>query len=132
MSKKAIFYIIFFVVLVVGFYITLSHAIPGFFHRKINPLSTVQPFAFANQDGKIITEKDMKGKVVVVNFFFTTCTSICPRMNNNLKPVYDQFKNEPDFLMLSHTSDPERDSVATLKRYADSMSVDTGKWMFLT
>ena len=132
MSKKSILYIIFFLVLVIGFYLTLTYAIPGYLKPRIAPLSVVQPFAFINQDGKTITEKDMQGKVVAVNFFFTTCTSICPRMNNNLKPVYDQFKNETGFLLLSHTSDPERDSAAVLKRYADSLHVDTRKWIFLT
>src|ERR1700712_4917392 len=69
---------------------------------------------------------------MAVNFFFTTCRSVCPRMNNNLKPVYEEFKKEPDFIILSHTCDPERDSVSRLKHYADSMSVDTNKWIFLT
>jgi len=52
--------------------------------------------------------------------------------NNNLKPVYEAFKDEPGFLLLSHTSDPERDSAAQLKHYADSMEVNTAKWIFLT
>ena len=85
-----------------------------------------------NQDGQTVTDKTIDGKVVVVNYFFTTCKSVCPRMNNDLKPVYETFKNEPDFLMLSHTCDPERDSVPVLKHYADSMQVNTSKWQFLT
>jgi protein SCO1/2 len=132
MSRKRIFYIVFFVVLVVGFYVGLTYAVPAFVHRKPTPLSTIEPFAFTNQDGKTITEKDIKGKVIAVNFFFTTCTSVCPRMNNNLRPIYEAFKSEPGFLILSHTSDPERDSAARLKRYSDSLKVDTNKWMFLT
>src|SRR5215208_2882335 len=110
MSKKRLFYIIFFTVLIAGFFITLSFIIPGFAHPKFPPVGVVQPFAFINQDGKTITEKDVQGKVTAVNFFFTTCKSVCPRMNNNLKPVYEHFKNDPDFLLLSYTSDPERDS----------------------
>jgi protein SCO1/2 len=132
MPRKIIFYIIFFIVLVIGFYVVLSYAAPSYIHPKVAPLSVVKPFAFTNQDGKTVTEKDVKGKVMAVNFFFTTCTSVCPRMNNNLKPVYEAFKNEPGFLLLSHTSDPERDSAARLKRYADSMKIDTRKWIFLT
>ena len=54
------------------------------------------------------------------------------RMNNNLKTVYDALKAEPDFLLLSHTCDPETDSVAQIKKYVDSMGVDTRKWIFLT
>ena len=53
-------------------------------------------------------------------------------MTNNLKPVYEKFKDEPGFLMLSFTSDPEVDSVPVLRRYADSLGVDTKKWIFLT
>ena len=132
MSKKQIYYILFFVVLVAGFFAFISYAIPGFLRPKVPPISTVRPFAFIDQDGKFVTEKDIAGKVVAVNFFFTTCKSVCPKMNKNLKPVYEKFQAEPDFLILSHTSDPQRDSVATLKHYADSMKVDTRKWIFLT
>lgn len=132
MSKRILFYIGFFVLLVIGFFVFLSYKIPEFAHPQIRPISIVQPFSFYNQDGKTVSNKDVSGKVNVVNFFFTTCTSVCPRMNNNLKPVYEQFKNEPDFVILSYTCDPSRDSAARLKRYADSMKVDTNKWVFLT
>ncbi len=132
MSKKLVFYILFFSVLTLAFLIALASVIPGFSQKRFPPISKVQPFSFINQDGKIVTEKDLKGKVVAVNYFFTTCNSVCPRMNNNLKPVYEAFKNEPGFLLLSHTSDPMRDSAARLKRYADSMQVDETKWVFLT
>ncbi|MGE5520421.1 MAG: SCO family protein [Candidatus Dadabacteria bacterium] len=132
MSKKQVFYIIFFTVLVIGFFVTLSFVIPGFTQKKFPPISRVEPFAFTNQDGKTVTEKNIEGKVVAVNYFFTTCKSVCPKMNNNLKPVYEAFKKENNFLILSHTCDPERDSVSQLKHYADSMKVDTNKWIFLT
>lgn len=98
----------------------------------MKPISVVQPYSFINQDGQVFTDKETAGKVTAVNFFFTTCTSICPEMNNNLKPVYDRFKNEPGFMLLSFTSDPYRDSASRLKRYADSLRVDTKKWVFLT
>jgi len=132
MSKKQVFYLVFFSLLVVGFFVVLSFAVPGFVNPKIAPISKVQPFYFVNQDGGYTTEKDLEGKVAAVNFFFTTCRGICPKMSNNLKPVYAAFKDEPDFVLLSHTCDPKRDSAATLKRYADSLGVDTKKWIFLT
>ncbi len=132
MSKKTIFYTLFFTVLALGFYFTLSAVIPGLSRKRFPPIAKVQPFSFTNQDGKLVTEKNVKGKVLAVNYFFTTCNSICPKMNNNLKPVYEIFKNEPGFLLLSHTSDPKRDSVPVLKRYADSMQVDGSRWIFLT
>jgi protein SCO1 len=133
MSKKTWFYIGFFVLLVFGFFIFLSYKIPGFAHPKIPPISTVQSFSFLDQDGKTISNEDVKGKVYVATFFFTTCTSVCPRLNNNLKPVNAEFKNEPNFLILSFTCDPSRDSVSKLKWYADSvLKVNTSNWIFLT
>jgi protein SCO1/2 len=53
-------------------------------------------------------------------------------MNNNLRTVYEEFKNDNDFLILSHTCDPATDSASQLKRYSDSLGVDTKKWMFVT
>jgi protein SCO1/2 len=132
MSRKTIFYIVFFFLLVIGFYYTMGRLIPGFGKSKLEPIGRVLPFSFTNQDGKKVTEKDVAGKIFVAEYFFTTCKSICPIMNANMKIVYERFKNEKDFLILSHTSDPATDSAARLKKYADSMNVDTDKWIFLT
>ncbi|MBA2746839.1 MAG: SCO family protein [Flavisolibacter sp.] len=132
MSKKQVFFIVFFSVLVVGFFIAITFLIPEFGKPKIAPIGQVKPFAFTTQDGDLFTEKDMEGKVTAVNFFFTTCKGICPKMSNNLKPVYDRFKSETDFLLISHTCDPQTDSAPVLKNYADSLNVDTKKWVFLT
>ena len=100
--------------------------------KRKDTISVVQPFAFINQDGKIVTDKDVEGKVYVAEYFFTTCRGICPRLNTNMKKVYERFKDEKDFVILSHTSDPETDSAQQLKKYADSLGVNTSKWMFLT
>jgi protein SCO1/2 len=89
-------------------------------------------FSFINQDGKSVTEKSVLNKVTVVEYFFTSCPSICPIMNRNLESTYDKFKNNPDFIILSHTVDPERDSVSVLKTYANRLNVDTPTWQFLT
>ena len=132
MSKKQIFYLAFFGLLVVGFFIVLLVLIPGFDKPRFPPIGSVQSFAFTNQDGTIITDKDIEGKVVAVEYFFTTCTGICPRLNNNMRKLYNEFKNDDGFLILSHTCDPETDSVARLKKYADSMQVNTNRWQFLT
>jgi len=132
MSKKRLLYIGFFTVLVVGFYFIITRLIPEFSKGGVAPVSYIRPFAFTNQDGKTITEKDVAGKVFVAEYFFTTCKGICPRMNNNMKQVYERLKDEKDFLILSHTCDPETDSAAKLKHYSDSMGVNTSRWMFLT
>lgn len=132
MSKKKWFYIGFFALLIAGFYFTLTRIIPGFGKKSIPRISYIRDFSFIDQDGRPFTEKDVAGKVFVAEYFFTTCKGICPRMNNNMKLVYDQLKNENDFLILSHTCDPETDSAAQLKHYSDSLGVNTNKWKFLT
>lgn len=132
MSKKLLVYTLFFLVLALGFYFTLKAVMPGYFKKRVPAISHVEPFSFTAQNGQRFTDENISGKVAVVNFFFTTCTSVCPRMNNNLKPAYEALKNTPNVLFLSFTSDPLRDSAARLKRYADSMNVNTGTWVFLT
>lgn len=132
MSKKKLFYISFFVVLVLGFYLALTALVPDLAKKRIPPVSYVRPFAFTDQDGNKLTDKDVAGKVYVVGYFFTTCKGICPQMNKNMGLVYSELKDEKDFLILSHTCDPKTDSAAQLKKYSDSLGVDTKKWVFLT
>ena len=119
MTKKLLFYGLFFVLLFIGFVFALNKLIPGFSEVKMPVLSNVQPFSFTNQDGKQITERDITGKVCVVEYFFTTCKGICPKMNRNMKTIYEKFKGENNFLILSHTVDPETDNVGRMKLYAD-------------
>ena len=132
LNRKLLFYSLFFIVLAVGFYFTLTRVIPGFGEVKLPVLSYVQPFRFTNQDGKPVTEQDLAGRVYVTEYFFTTCPNICPMLNNNMKKVYEQFKGQEGFLIVSHTCNPETDSASVLKKYADSMKVDTRQWIFLT
>lgn len=131
MSKKAIGYIIFFVVLT-GLFFYFVFAGTDNWKAKLPAVSYVRPFSFEDQDGKTITENNLKGKVTVVEYFFTTCKGICPKMNKSLKKIYEQYKGEPDFLILAHTVQPEKDSIARLRFYADSMKIDTKKWILVT
>lgn len=131
MNKKFLGYLLFFVVLVLGFYYFLFKGTDKW-KTKLAVISYVKPFHFTNQDGLPFTDRDMLGKVSVVEYFFTTCKGICPKMNNNMKKVFEQFKNEPDFMIVAHTCDPERDSAQRLKIYADSMKIDNRKWVMLT
>jgi len=89
-------------------------------------------FEFTNQNNQAFTSKDTEGKIYVCEYFFTTCKSICPVMNANLEKVYQKFKNQPDFLILSHTVDPETDSVNVLLNYARAHGVNNNQWQFLT
>lgn len=92
----------------------------------------VADFSFTNQDGKVITEDFIKGKIYVTDYFFTTCQSICPVMSNNLVKVYKAFEKDPSVLILSHTVDPETDTVAQMKQYALRHGVNDQRWQFLT
>jgi len=132
MSKKIWFYSIFFLVLILGFYFLLTRLIPGYGKVSLPQLNRVQDFSFVDQDGERITNKNVEGKVYVAEFFFTTCPGICPKMNANLRPIYDKYINEPQFLILSHTVNPSTDTVARLKVYADSLGVNAHHWIFLT
>jgi protein SCO1/2 len=131
MKKKFIGYSIFFLVLTGLFFLFVFWGTDNW-RSKSPTISYVKPFTFITQDNQHFTEKNMEGKVCVVNYFFTTCKGICPRMNGNMHKIYDAFINEPDFMIVSHTCDPERDSASVLKHYADSLKVNTNKWVFLT
>jgi protein SCO1 len=132
MSKKIWFYSLFFTVLIAGFYFTLTKIIPGYGKVSLPILNRVQAFSFLDQNGDRISNKDLNGKVYLAEFFFTTCPGICPKMNTNLRPVYEKYKNDSNFVILSHTVNPSTDTVARLKKYADSMGVVAPHWIFLT
>lgn len=131
MSKKTIFYLVFFAALVIIFYVVMIN-ITNIAEEKLPPLNTVRPFTFIRQDGKQITEKDVAGKTYIAEYFFTTCKGICPKMNKNMQKVYMELRNEKDFMVLSHTVDPETDSVPVMRRYADSIGASINNWWFLT
>ncbi len=92
----------------------------------------VQDFSFINQEGKNITQKNMDGCIYVTDFFFTTCQSICPIMSTQLETVALAFKNNPAVKILSHTVNPENDSVPVLAQYADLHHADPNQWYFVT
>ena len=93
---------------------------------------TIAPFKFINQNGKVITNKDYKGKIYVADFFFTTCQTICPKMTTNMTWLQDQIKNNPKVKLLSHTVFPDEDTVEVLKRYAKERGVIDSKWNLVT
>src|ERR1700753_6778 len=123
-KKKIILLAGFFVLLFVGFYFALGQMVPGFGKPVLPVLSYVPAFSFEDQQGKTITQKDLEGKVYVAEYFFTTCKGICPKLNNHMKKLADDYANESDFRILSYTVDPETDSVGRMKRYADSLGAD--------
>ena len=92
---------------------------------------TIPPFTFVNQYGKTISDKDLKGKIYVADFFFTTCPSICPIMQRNMLTVYNAFKADTGVKILSHTIDPRHDTVPALKAYADKLGISGNSWWLL-
>ncbi len=93
---------------------------------------TIQNFAFVNQHGNTITESVMVNKIVVADFFFASCQSICPQMSSQLTTVQKAFKADSNFVILSHTVNPMHDTVAVLNSYAQNYGAIKNKWHFLT
>jgi protein SCO1/2 len=99
--------------------------------QKVDTIyQTIPAFKLLNQDSTYITQDNFKGKVYVADFFFTSCTTICPTMHRNLKTVYDQYKDNPEVMFLSHTIDFKYDKPSVLKKYVQKLGVDGAKWQF--
>lgn len=92
---------------------------------------TIPNWSFLNQDSTVTTNRITDGKVYVADFFFTSCTTICPTMHRNLMTVYNDFKANPDVMFVSHTIDFKYDKPSVLKKYAKKLGVDDAKWQFL-
>lgn len=93
---------------------------------------TIAPFLFVNQDSLPITNQTFANKIYVADFFFTSCRTICPIMKTQMLRVYEAIQNEDDVLILSHTIDPEWDTVALLRDFAGRLGVESKKWHFVT
>lgn len=131
MSKKAISYLVFFALLLGGFYYAMIKY-TDFEEVKLPVLNTVQPFEFLRQDSTMVAQTDVRNRIYLAEYFFTTCKGICPKMNKNMKIIYEQFKSDSNFLIVSHTVNPETDSLPVLRHYADSLGADVSNWWFLT
>ncbi len=96
--------------------------------------AVIPPFSFIDRYGKPFTDKDVEGRIIIADFFFTRCTTICPRMSVNMQQLQlmlndDAFK---DVVFLSHTVDPEHDTPEVLDAYAKRLKADPSRWKFLT
>lgn len=96
--------------------------------------ATVPPFSFIDRYGKPFTDKQVEGKILVVDFFFTRCTTICPRMGVQMQQLQLKLDDAAygDIVFLSHTVDPEYDTPEVLDAYAHKLQADTARWKFLT
>jgi len=93
---------------------------------------TVPPFSLLDQTGNTITEKNLQGFIYVANFFFASCQDVCPRMNAKVATVYENLKEFSEVKFISHTVDPDNDSVPVLKEYAKKFKADPAIWHFVT
>lgn len=94
--------------------------------------ATVPYFSFLNQDGDSLTQQNVNGKIYVADFFFISCPTICPVMKKEMIRVFNAFKGDTHLMLLSHTIDPEHDTLALLKQYATDLGSDGKQWQFLT
>ena len=92
----------------------------------------VGDFDFVNQEGLQFTSKDLKGKIQIADFFFTTCTAICPTVMSQMIRIYDKYENEPSISLVSFSLDPKKDTIGALKAYAENLEVSVPRWNMLT
>lgn len=92
----------------------------------------IPAFELVDEEGEPFTESNLEGKYYVADFFFTTCPTICPDMSSQMMRVQKEFKDHPDFMLVSHSVQPEVDSAEILKEYALRYEAIPGKWVFLT
>ncbi|PZX55992.1 protein SCO1/2 [Algoriphagus ratkowskyi] len=92
----------------------------------------IPEFTFSNQDGREVGRAEMQGKITIVDFFFTSCPSICPKMSSEMERVNDMFRNEDQVQIMSISIDPTYDTPEILNEYAQKYNGVAGKWDFLT
>jgi protein SCO1 len=144
-KRKKVLVLVFVLVMAPAMFLVLTTGkhtfdyLPYFGNKEVNaPGDTtyyqVPPFTFTDAYGNKVTDRNTEGKIVVADFFFTRCTSICPRMSAEMQQL--QFKlDEPafkDILFLSHTVDPLNDSLPVLRKYARKLEADSSRWKFVT
>lgn len=92
----------------------------------------IEDYKLTNQEGREVSTKEWKNKIVVANFFFTHCPSICPKMVTNLKEVQQAFPQDENLLIVSFSVDPEKDSVSVLKKFATRFHINEADWHLIT
>lgn len=131
MNKKYSYIGISFVILIFGIYV-VPKIVKRFEKADLVAFNKVPDFSFVNQYGKTITNKDYEGKVYVVEFFFTTCPSICPIMNEKMRTIQDDFYGNPGFGIASFSITPDIDSPEVLLAYAKNHNITSKNWNLLT
>ena len=120
-----------FIILIFGIW-AIPKIIAKFQKSDLVEIGPVPTFELTDQNNKKISDKDYLGKVYVVEFFFSTCPTICPKMNQSMLQLQDEFYGNPSFGLASITIDPEHDTTKVLKEHADLLGVKHSNWHFLT
>ncbi|MBT8259266.1 MAG: SCO family protein [Bacteroidia bacterium] len=120
-----------FIILVFGIW-AIPKIVGNFNKPELEVIGKAPEFSFINQDRETISDSDYIGKVYVVEFFFTTCPSICPIMNRRMVEIQDKFFGNPNLGIASFTITPDIDTPEVLKAYADKYGVSNPNWNFLT
>jgi protein SCO1/2 len=101
-------------------------------NKDAEDLHVISDFNFTDQDGKSVTKETLKGKIYAANFFFTTCPGICPAMTRNLLKLQNEFFNDDEVKLVSHSVMPQTDSTVSLKRYEKTFNIKNGMWYLVT
>ena len=120
-----------FIILIFGIW-AVPKIIAKFQKSDLVEIGPVPAFKLTNQDNKTISDKDYLGKVYVVEFFFSTCPTICPKMNESMLQLQNEFYGNPNFGIASITIDPAKDTPQVLKEHANLLGVKHYNWHFLT
>lgn len=113
-------------------YYNSSNFAPVWEEPSADNFHKIRPFNLVDQEGAIFTEKMLDGKICVVDFFFTSCPGICPKMTNSMSKIQEQFKDDDQVQLVSHSVTPEKDSIAVLAQYAKKNKIEYSKWKLLT
>jgi len=132
MEKKNYSYIgISFIILIFGIY-AIPKIVARFIQSDIIVIGKAPAFEFTNQNGEKISDKTMEGKVYVLEFFFTSCGTICPKMNKSMLQIQDKYGLNRDFGIISISIDPETDTVEMLHKHAQELGITMKNWQLLT
>jgi len=131
MKRDWSYILISFVVLIFGIW-SIPKIVDKFTGEKLVKFEKVPDFSFVDQDGDVITNKNFEGKVYVLEFFFTSCPTICPIMNTNMLKIQDAYYGNPNFGIASISINPSIDTPEVLKAYAQEKGATMKNWYFLT
>jgi cytochrome oxidase Cu insertion factor (SCO1/SenC/PrrC family) len=89
-------------------------------------------FSLTDRTGRTVTRSDLDGKILVVDFLFTSCSLTCPVVNSQMEQIQQQMTNQPDVKLVSITVDPRDDTPEVLEKYGERFAADTNRWLLLT